>query len=286
MDGMEAEMAGSVGQNLNTIGVVIVNYNEAEKLLVCLQSLYAKTHIAPADTIIVDNNSTDNLTALINSHYPNIRIIQNPDNYGYAKAANIGINQLNLDIILLINPDLIWKQGDIWQAITLLNQNPYLLAVGFKLLQFDGAHRFAGGDFYTFSSLLRSRQSIFTELGILKVDNGIQASVPTAVDWVVGGATLINRKLFLQLGGFDEDYWLYVEDLDLCWRAKQQGYAIMHFPDIILQDQSPSQSRSAAAIIAHHKGMERWMGKRVKPWMRWFVKVGMRVNSYFLSDHH
>lgn len=175
------------------LSIIIVNYKSDEYTKNCIKSI--KSSVTVKNEIITVDNSINNC--------------------GFAKAANLGAKKARGEYLLFLNPDTQVKRGDFKELINYLDSNPKVGIVGLKMILEDGSlqpHSF-GNKF----SMLRS---ILTKLSIFNFQFSISP------DWVSGGAMVVRKNLFDELDGFDEQFFMYFEDQDLCLRAKKLGYKV------------------------------------------------------------
>ena len=218
------------------LSVIIVSYNTRDMLRQCLDRLFDAGYRQKLEVFVVDNNSADNSAEMVRREYPQVILIANPTNLGFAAANNQAWSHANGDYILLLNPDAFVKPGAIDNAVAFMDSHPQCGLCGGRLVKPDGsldpsARRFPGalGKFFTISGL-RSRypaSPVFArhEFG------GFGHNVPMEVDWVPGTFTLYRRKLLEEHGLFDERFYIYYEETDACLAAKRLGWQVYFIPD-------------------------------------------------------
>ena len=190
--------------------VVIVTYNSEKFIDRCLNSI--RNH----QIIIVDNNSSDNTIKIAEKHNP--KMIINKKNYGYARAANIGIDNSHGDYILLINPDIYLQEDSIDNIILFMRQNKKCDVQGPQLMNDDGELIYSCKRFPTLKSAAGRRLGIFKDAVNRHLMYDYDHNEPRIVDWISGGCMLFKNRF-----KFDERYFLYLEDVDFC-REKQVYY--------------------------------------------------------------
>ncbi len=217
---------------MNNLDVVIVNWNAGTQLLECLQSFPTpgrESGFHLSKCIIVDNASTDGSTDLVQSLSFPILLIENPENKGFAYASNQGARMGNSEYILFLNPDVRLFPGSLTRAIRFLDdsQNEKIGILGIQLLDRDGivqrnAARFPTPDsiFHEMFGLDRLWPKYFPPMIMTDWDH--QESM--AVDQVQGAVFLMRRNVFDAINGFDEQFFMYFEDVDLALRARQAGW--------------------------------------------------------------
>ncbi len=201
------------------ISFIIVNFNTAEITKDCISSLLLNASDKDREIIIVDNASSDDSLAIFNATFGGrIKLIRNHDNLGFAAANNIGARVAKGDILFFLNSDTIIGSDIIGPIIKALD-NQKLGIVAPVLLMVDGQKQpFACGRFPRLFSVVSDK--------ILSFNRFRTAGQLKLVDWVSGAALAIRREVFERIGGWDERFFLYFEDIDLCWRVRQQNLEV------------------------------------------------------------
>ncbi len=214
-----------------SLSIVIVNYNSKEYLKRCLESIFRN---CPQETqiILVDNASKDGSVEMVNRVFPMVEVIENLDNAGFAKANNQGISRSYGDKILLLNPDTLYKKGVIEELGSYLDSNQSTAAVGCRIENPDVSLQYSFGKFPTIFRLILDRLPIINKRWGHLVRDGSLYDKVREVDWVTGACVMIRKKAFEKVGGFDEDYFLYVEEVDLMYRLRKAGYKVVYDPSI------------------------------------------------------
>ncbi len=235
------------------VSVIVVSWNTRELLRQCLRSIMDEPGVrivaanAPADAataagaptveiIVVDNASDDGSAEMVQADYAQAMLIANGRNAGFAAANNQAIALARGRALFLLNPDAYLLPGALAGLARFLHQHPEAAVVGPNVLNPDGSWQAAAFRFATlwdlfceavFLSVLWPRSPLFArkELG------GFNRDAVREVDWVQGCALLARRSVWDAVGPFDEGYWMYVEELDWCRRAKGMGYRIFFTPD-------------------------------------------------------
>lgn len=209
----------------SSVGVLILNFNGMIHLENCIESVLAAT-TSSTRVYLVDNNSTDGSVDFVRETYPEVRIIRYDQNYGFARAYNLAARQISEDMIVFLNNDVEVDNAWLKELVEVAERSDRVAACGSKLLLYDNRKLVdhAGG--------LLSPIGGGHDVGLLNVD-----SVPTEPRFagcVKGASMLVKRSVFLNLGGFDEDFFAYFEDADLCWRIWLEGYQVMFVPRSIV----------------------------------------------------
>lgn len=203
------------------ISVIIVSWNTSALLSQCLSSLYETGSRFTFEVIVVDNNSRDDTVALVEKQFPEVILIKNDRNVGFACANNQAMMIGKGRYFLLLNSDTIVLPGAIDALMELAEQNPRVGVLGPKLLNMDGSLQASWASFPTFFSELigrnfRTRQPVS---GLTNVFN---------VDWIMGACMLVKTQVVQDVGGMDEDYFFYSEETDWCYRIKKKDWLVWY----------------------------------------------------------
>jgi GT2 family glycosyltransferase len=239
--------------------IIVVSWNTRDFLHTCLRSIIEDLQQASspitAEIIVVDNASDDGSAAMVRDRFPQVRLIQNPGNAGFAAANNQAIAEAHGRILFLLNPDAYLRSGALVGLAHYMEQNPAAAVVGPQVLNPDGTWQAAAFRFPTlwdllceavFLSVLWPRSPLFArkELG------GFDRTYPRQVDWVQGCALAVRHEVWDTVGPFDEDYWMYVEELDWCRRAQAMGYQAFFTPDAeVVHYGRRAVARARAAVL-------------------------------------
>ena len=211
------------------LSIVIVSWNVQEYLRQCLNSLRADVdQNLKYEIIVVDNNSTDNTIDMLACDFPEVKLIRNEDNLGFAKANNQGIQISRGQFVLLLNPDTKVKKGCIGTLISFLQSHDKVGLVGPKLLNLDGTLQASG---LNFPSLANSLLGYFRLKREVTGAYFVHADQPVMVNALVGACLLVKREVIDQVGGLDGDYFMYVEEADWCYRIQNRGWHVYYVPE-------------------------------------------------------
>ncbi|MFM2132864.1 MAG: hypothetical protein RL156_145 [Bacteroidota bacterium] len=218
------------------VSIVIVNYNVREFLQQCLESIDRSAFDLPYEILVIDNNSHDQSVATLSPKFPNVRFIALSENIGFGRANNIGIKQAQGRYILLLNPDTLIQEDTIATMVRYMDENPAVGISGCKVLNANGTfqvqcRRGFPSPWVSFCKLfglqvLFPRSPIFAQYNQTFRDE----NETYMIDAVIGAFMFCRREPLLAISGFDEDFFMYGEDLDLCYRMKQAGFATAYAP--------------------------------------------------------
>lgn len=230
------------------LSIVILCWNDQKVVAECLRTIYATTHSIDFEIIISDNGSTDKSAEFVRETYPQVRVIENGRNLRFAKGNNVGIRASCGEYVLILNPDTIMREGTLETMIRFADEHPEAGAFACRVLNPDGSYQVSARPFASLRGewiaglYLRG----LGRLGRWFVSDtypGWQGETERNVDWVMGCFILVRANLLKQIGGFDERFFYYYEDMDLCRRIWESGNRIIYTPSasiIHLKGQSTS----------------------------------------------
>ena len=248
---------------------VVINYEAGAALWDCVRSLLADTSAGrPPEVVVVDNGSSDGSAAAVARSLPAVKVLHPGANLGYARAANLGIAATHAPVVAVCNPDLEVEDGAAGALVPRLAAEADLGAVGPLIRNTDGTiypsarsdprvrdavgHGLLGFVWRTNPFTRRYRQ--------LDAD----PSRPRDVDWVSGAAVWLRRDALDTVGGWDERYFMYVEDVDLCWQLRRRGWRVGYEPGaVVTHVQGATTAKHPYRMITeHHRSLYRFASKR------------------------
>ena len=251
---MHIQIAAS-GQSSVRLSIVIVNWNTREMLLDALRSIYDAPPTFPFEVIVVDNASTDGSAAAVQSDFPQTHLIANPVNAGYARGNNQGLEASTGDNVLLLNPDVILPPGGLETAVELLEHRSRVAALGVKLANPDGTQQSSVRGFPTPLSVfweaiglsrLFPRSAFFGAYRMTWFTYDREAEV----DQPMGTFLLIPREALTDIGLLDEQFTIFFNEVDWCYRAKQKGWKILYSPEVEVVHYGGGSTRQVRAKMA------------------------------------
>ncbi len=236
--------------------IIILSYNSRKDLTECISSLIDQTY-PDKEIIIVDNASTDGSPEFVRKSFPGIKLIETGSNLGYPAGNNAGASQAKGKYIIVVNPDTVADPQWLDELIRPLEENPEIALTTSKILMYGQRGRIN----------TCANHSHFTGLDFCRGlhEPSSSFSYPQEVGAVSGCSFAIRREVFEELGGFDPDFFLYLEDIDLSWRARLAGYKILYVP----------------SSIVHHK-----FRLSVAPWKEFYLERNrylMLLKNYSLK---
>ena len=248
------------------VSVIIPHWNGIDILSDCLDSLN-KNSYSNLEIIVVDNASSDGSAEWISSNYPEIKLIQNNKNYGYAGGCNIGAEQSSGDYLIFLNNDTIQNEDFIERLADFLNLNPQVSAVQPKILNYFDRDKFdyAGGcgGWLDILGFPFARGRLFQNIETDK--NQYEKIRP--IFWASGTALMIRKKVFDQLDGFDSTFFAHQEEIDLCWKIHLLGNQVWSMP---------------GAVVYHKNAVTLPMFSRLKQYLNHRNSMLMILSNYSL----
>ncbi|SFA71853.1 Glycosyltransferase, GT2 family [Flavobacterium swingsii] len=255
------------------LSVIILNYNVRYFLELCVLSVQKALSTIDAEIIVIDNNSSDDSCEMMKSRFPNVKLIENKENSGFPKGNNIGVAQAKGEYICILNPDTVVAEDTFVKTLAFAERQKNLGIIGCKLI--DGTGNF----------LPESKRGIptpfvaFTKIfGLYKFSNyfgkyyaqHLHENETGKVDILVGAFMVMKRELYLEIGGFDENCFMYSDDIDLSYMVLQKGKSNYYFHE---------------TTVIHYKGestiKDKTYMKRFQEAMNFFYKKHFKVSVFF-----
>lgn len=245
---------------MKAIDIIIVNYNSAECTTKAIDSLKKYCNGYHLNIIVVDNNSIESIKD-IEHRNPDIKLLVNDQNLGFSKAINQGFKKANSEYVVILNPDTVILAGFFDKLIDYLETHKNIGVIGPRILDGNGAIQGSARRFPTFWTSIFGRKSPLTKLFpnnkftkneficfSVKEDENVE------VDWVSGACMIIRRTTFEAVGGFDERFFMYWEDTDLCRRIRNKGWKIIYYTraKVVHYIGKSSSSRPIRSIFHFH----------------------------------
>lgn len=221
---------------MNAIDIILVNYNSTPLTIDAIDSIYGHLNGVSAKIIVVDNASNDH-PERISQQFPHVQLVINQKNLGYSKAINKAIEHSRSGYLVIMNPDTVVVNGFFTDVLKFMRHNGQVGIVGPKIYNKDGSVQGSARRFPSIRTALFGRNSFLTKMF---PNNPVTQSeffcfqsndnIFMNVDWVSGACMVLKREAFRAINGFDERFFLYWEDTDLCKRMRQAGYEVVYYP--------------------------------------------------------
>jgi GT2 family glycosyltransferase len=243
------------------VSVVIVSFNTCDLLARCLRTLMQELNGIQAEVFVVDNASSDGSPDMVEAQFPSVRLIRSAVNRGFGAANNIALRQATGRYAILLNSDAFPQPNAFRRAIEHMDADTDVALGGARLIGQDGSWQPSGrlfpsllNDFLTLSGLSARfpYSSFFGRADRTWAD--IQRSAE--VDWVPGAFSIIRRSVLDQVGLFDEAFFFYYEEVDLCVRLKQAGYRVWYYADVVVVHLGGESSKKVTSQQLSESGVQ------------------------------
>lgn len=245
------------------VSIIILSYNTEVLLRECLQSLYTTLSTMSFEVIVLDNSSSDNSVSMVREQFKKVTLIESEKNLGFAKGVNTAAKRAKGKYLLFLNSDATLLDRNLSEMVQKMEDHQSIAAVGGNLLNRDGITSEAFGRFYNLPE-------VFRLLFLRKKATHDSPKAMTPVDWVSGGYMVIRREAFEKVGGFDEGFFMYIEDMDLCYRLRRAGFDVFYYKNAKARHVGQGSSNRMFAIVNIYKGLL-YFYKRQKPQWQYFV---------------
>ncbi len=284
------------------LSVIVVSFDCCALLQACLRSLEAEREEADLEVIVIDNGSHDGTVEMVAASFSWVELVASDENLGFARANNLGTDRARGEYLLFLNPDTVVPRGALARSVSALEAHPETGMLGCKLVRPDGSldHACKRG----FPTPL---SSVYHFVGLTRLLRGsprfahytaghLDPDEEGRVDAVNGAFMLVRREALNAVGPMDEEYWLYMEDLDWCYRFWQAGWPVVYWPGaevVHIKGGSSSPHRSWRANYAFHRGMwlfyrKNYMAERSRivsasVWFGIWLKLGLSATHSFAA---
>ncbi|MFH1288582.1 MAG: glycosyltransferase family 2 protein [bacterium] len=273
--------------------ISIVNWNTKELLQNCLNSIFQNYTGSDFEVIVIDNNSNDGSFEMLERYFPQVKKIKNKENQGFGKANNQGMAISKGRYILVLNPDIVIRKESIEKMLDFLDNNKDAGAVGAKLINPDGTIQMKG--FYRKFPSLPQILLFKTVLHRIFIHfSGITSryweyqdtNSPHEVDQIPGACILVKREVLEKIGGFDEEYFIWYEDVDWCFRMKKTGWKLYYLPDAEITHfggQSFLSINSGEKIILFYTSLLKFVDKNYSKRDYILARLIITLNFIFIN---
>jgi N-acetylglucosaminyl-diphospho-decaprenol L-rhamnosyltransferase len=245
------------------LSIIIVNYKTAPLTAALVESLLKDDLPKGTEIIVVDNGSEDESVSFLRSDFPEITVIDNEHNLGLAAGVNAGIAAAKGQYYLILNPDMIALPGSVAKLVAFMDENPDVGMSGGKLISPNGKLQYSCYRFYTPMTIVYRR----TPLGKTAAGKAVNARFLMKdfdhnqikdVDWLMGACLMVRREVVKKIGGMDERFFLYFEDVDWCRRVWEAGFRVTYVPHVQFSHfhQRSSEGASLFKIFTHRPTRE------------------------------
>lgn len=274
------------------LSVIILNYNVRYFLEQCVLSVQKALEGIDAEIIVIDNDSSDDSCQMIKEKFPNVTLIENKENLGFPKGNNIGVAQAKGEYICILNPDTVVAEDTFSKILSFVTssgvENSQLGIIGCKLI--DGSGKFlpeckrgVPTPWVAFTKIfglykLFPKSSWFNQYYAMHLDENQSGEV----DILVGAFMIMKRDLYIEVGGFDENCFMYSDDIDLSYLVKKAGYSNYYFADTtVIHYKGESTVRDGLYMKRFREAMQFFYKKHFKK--SWFFDMIMQMGSFAFS---
>jgi len=269
------------------LAVVIVSWNVKEFLQKNIERLSESQGVISAELVVVDNASSDGTAQMVRDQFPDVRLISNNQNLGFAKANNQGISVSHARHVLLLNPDMAVELDALQKTVDYLDAHPDAGVMGGSLSKSDGSvnpsvRRFP--DVWSQLFIILKIAHFFPRINRRYLFSDFNYDVEQQVDTVRGSYFAINGKLLEQIGGLDERYFLWFEEVDYCRQAKKNGWKVMFVPWIHAVDfvgKSFSQNKRFLAQKRFTRSLIQYIRKWHPRWQSVVLTIARPIGLFF-----
>ena len=284
------------------LSILIISYNTRELTLACLRSVYEQTSGIDFEVIVADNASGDGSADAIATDFPQARLIRLEENIGFARANNLAARQAQGEYVLLLNPDTVILDQAITKALQFIRSHSDVGIVGGRTFYADGTLNYTSchgrPTIWSLTCMGLGLASLFRRSRVFNPESlgAWRRDTPRVVDAVTGCFLMISRQLWQRLGGFDESFFMYGEETDLCLRARAAGARCMICPDAKLIHHGGRSERARAERMIRlfrakvqllHKHWRRgtqWFGVAMLRLWAWDRMIAFRLATLIKSD--
>lgn len=242
------------------LSIIIVNWNTADLINDCINSIKKETCNLDYEIIVLDNASQDHSFELITKNHPEVLFIKSEENLGFSKGNNAAISHAKGKYLLLLNPDTLILDKAIEKCFRYIKELSRKCLVGCKLLNRDKTVQISSAQFPTILNLILGNHPRSLKMHMENHET----------DWVMGAFMMIETNFYKEVGGLDEDYFMYSEDLDLCFKVKKNGGKVYYFAD------------AEIVHLYNQSGFKKWNNsreKRVKDSNNLFFEKNISINK-------
>lgn len=275
-----------------SISVSIVSFNTKDLLRKCLNRLQSQKSKEKINIWVLDNNSSDGSVLMVKNEFPDVKLIESYKNLGFARGQNQILRQIKDEYVLILNPDTEFDDNAIEKMYSFMEENPSCAVSSCKLIDFDRKLQSNGGDFPTGSALLSWLFNLeFLNKSSFHREDLEYYLLPHKVDWVAGTFMMVKTEVFKKVGFLDEDFFMYFEDCEFCYRVRKENLEVMLNSAVIVRHQSGSSSKNPrynqwrGEFLGLIKFYRKWWGFSGAILVRILIYLStiLRIIAFFLT---
>ncbi|HMK52200.1 MAG TPA: glycosyltransferase family 2 protein [Thermodesulfobacteriota bacterium] len=256
------------------LSIIIVNWNTKEYLLPCLREIFERGQGMSREVILIDNGSGDGSGDEVKKSFPSVHVIQNEENLGFAKAVNQGLKTSSGRYILLLNPDTRVKNDTTERLVSFMESCSDAAVAGAQLLNGDGSKQNSIANFPSLASELLNKSLLRWLFPEKFPGKGRNYSEPFEVDSVIGACMMVRREAMKQVGLLDEDYFLFLEETDWCYRMRKAGWRVYHVPqaEVYHFQGKGAEKEKKRAKVEYYRSRSLFF-KKHRGTLQWFFSI-------------
>ncbi|MEF2146353.1 MAG: glycosyltransferase family 2 protein [Desulfovibrionaceae bacterium] len=264
------------------LSVVIVNYNTRELLADCLESLRTHLPATEVEVIVVDNASSDGSREMVQTRFPEVRLICSKENLGFGRANNLGVQESSGKYLFLFNSDAVLREDTATALRHVLEERPETGVAGPRVLLSDNSRQpMICGPVPSLRAMFNDALKLDKLFPGIRFFQGLHDDRPTQrvteVGWVSGVCMLIRRKAFEQVEGFDPEFFMYCEDIDLCLRMRRFGWGVVHVDEYPIVHHCGGSSKTDAQRLRNSLMQQRYFLRMLSRDMGWLRMAAARL---------
>ena len=269
------------------VSIIIVSYNTKRLTLNCIDSIYKYTKNLKFEIIVVDNNSTDGSREKLSRKYSDkktFKFVKSSENVGFGAANNLGVKKAKGQYLLFFNSDTELKDNFLNEIIDWMDKNPETGISSCALKNSDGSMQITGGYFPNLFrvAIWMTIQDLPMMDTLIKPFHPRTAYISNReLDWVTGAFFLVRKKVFDSLKGFDQDYFMYTEEVDFCYRAKRLGWKVSLLPQWSIIHHGRGSSNLEFSILSEITGLKIFFKKHYPKWQYLPLRILLKIGSFW-----
>lgn len=246
-----------------TLSIVVLCWNDVGVIRDCLHSIYANTRLEDFEVIVSDNGSTDGSVEFIRNTYPAVQVIENGANLRFSKGNNVGIRLSKGRYVLILNPDTLIHEGSLERWVDFADRHPEAGAFGCRVLNQDGSYQGSAQPFPSIGGELVGAlylRALTRFLPFLPSDTYTRwnGDSERTIDWQCGCCVMFRSDVLKRIGGFDERFFYYYEDVDLCNQVWKAGYTVRYTPEVTITHLGGQSTQRAPYVFEIDKYRNRY----------------------------
>ena len=261
------------------LSIIIVNWNTRDLLIQCLESIFRTAGEVDLEVFVVDNGSTDGSGRAVKERFPDVKVIENQRNVGFAKANNQALRISGGKYLLLLNPDAQVKGKVIEELISFMEAHSRVGISGGQLLNLNGFKQNSIANFPSLTTELLNKSLLRWLLPKKFPGKERDYSEPIEVDSVIGACLMVRRDAMEQVGLLDEDYFLFLEETDWCYRMRRAGWRVYHVPqaEVYHFQGKSAEKEKKRAKVQYYRSRYHFFKKNRGTWQWFILLIGLLI---------